>query len=98
LAACIDAALDHELPFKCTAGLHRAITQDGAHGFLNVLAATVASLEGGDVAGALRETDPEVLTAVTRDEGERGRRWFHSFGCGLVLEAHEDLVELGLMG
>ena len=97
LAACIDTALDHELPFKCTAGLHHAITRDGAHGFLNILAATVASLEGGDVAGALRETDPTVLASVARDEGERGRRWFHSFGCCAVLEPHEELVDLGLL-
>lgn len=97
LAACIDTALDNELPFKCTAGLHHAIAHEGAHGFLNVLAATVASLEGGDVAGALRETDPAALSAVARAEGERGRRWFRSFGCCAVLEPHEDLVDLGLI-
>lgn len=98
LAACIDTALDHELPFKCTAGLHHAIAHDGAHGFLNVLAATVASLDGGDVAGALHETDPAAVSAVVRAEGQRGRRWFRSFGCCAVLEPHEDLVDLGLVG
>jgi len=97
LAACIDTALDHELPFKCTAGLHHAITHDGAHGFLNVLAATVASLEGGDVAGALRETDAGALADTVRAEGERARRWFRSFGCCAVLEPHDDLVDLGLV-
>ena len=38
----IDAALDRETPFKCTAGLHRAVRHTGEdgfehHGFLNVL-------------------------------------------------------------
>ncbi len=97
LAACIDAALDHELPFKCTAGLHHAIAHDGAHGFLNIIAATVASLDGGDVVDALRETDAQVLGTIAGAEGERARRWFRSFGCCAVLEVHDDLVDLGLV-
>jgi len=44
VAAWVDAALDRETPFKATAGLHRAVRHDpeggGAHGFLNLLAAT----------------------------------------------------------
>ena len=42
----IDAALDRETPFKCTAGLHHAVRHTGRetgfehHGFLNVLVAT----------------------------------------------------------
>ena len=97
VAAGIDAALDRELRFKCTAGLHHAVRAPGRHGFLNVLAATVASLDGGDVTGALEETDGATLAGITREEGERARRWFRSFGCCDVLEPHEDLVELGLV-
>ncbi len=53
LATCIEAALDRELPFKCTAGLHHAVrhrdesTGFEHHGFLNVLLATRACLDGG---------------------------------------------------
>ncbi len=110
LATCIEAALDRELPFKCTAGLHHAVrnrdhdTGFEHHGFLNVLLATRASLDGagpGDVARVLDDTDGQGLASrlsTDPDEAARTRRWFTSFGSCSVLEAHEDLVELGLMG
>ncbi len=50
VAAWIDAALDRETPFKCTAGLHDALrhrdpeTGFEHHGFLNVLTATAPRL------------------------------------------------------
>jgi hypothetical protein len=97
LAACIDAALDRELPFKCTAGLHHAVRDGHRHGFLNVLVATTAALDGNDVVAALEETDVEPLVELVRREGERTRRWFRSFGSCSVLEPHDDLVELGLV-
>ena len=110
LATCIAAALDRELPFKCTAGLHHAVrhlddTSGLAHhGFLNVLLATRASLDGnetGDVAAVLEETDGSMVAARLRtdpDLAARSRRWFTSFGSCSVLDAHEDLVDLGLLG
>jgi len=109
LATCIEAALDRELPFKCTAGLHHAVrhrdetTGFEHHGFLNVLLATRACLDGGspdDVARVLDETDGTGLAerlAGHPDEAARTRRWFTSFGSCSVLEAHEDLTELGLL-
>jgi hypothetical protein len=109
LAACIEAALDRELPFKCTAGLHNAVRHRDAetgfehHGFLNVLLATRVSLDGGtpaEVAEVLDETDGSVLAKRLLDDPEtaaRTRRWFESFGSCSVLDAHEDLVELGLL-
>jgi hypothetical protein len=109
LASCIEASLDRELPFKCTAGLHHAVRhRDEAsgfehHGFLNVLLATRTSLDGGgpeEVARVLDETDGGVLAsrlAADPDVAARTRRWFTSFGSCSVLEAHEDLVELGLL-
>ncbi len=107
LAACIRAALDRELPFKCTAGLHHAVRgkhdlPDGTtvrqHGFLNVLAATRAELDGEDTVAVLEESDPASLLArLDPDVLMRTRRWFNSFGCCSVLEPHEDLVELGLV-
>ena len=109
LAACIEAALDRELPFKCTAGLHNAVrhrdeeTGFEHHGFLNILLATRTSLDGGgreEVGRVLDETDGTKLAervSADPDEATRTRRWFTSFGSCSVLEAHEDLVELGLL-
>jgi hypothetical protein len=109
LATCIEAALDRELPFKCTAGLHNAVrhsdpeTRFEHHGFLNILLATRTSLDGGgpdDVAKVLDQTDGAALAERLLgdpDEATRTRRWFRSFGSCSVLEAHEDLVELGLV-
>jgi hypothetical protein len=105
LAACLDAALDRELPFKCTAGLHRAVRHEDPetgfrhHGFLNVLLATRATLDGDDATAVLDETDPTHRVAEVGEEAlTRTRRWFTSFGSCSILEPHEDLVELGLMG
>ncbi len=109
LAVCVEAALDRELPFKCTAGLHHAVRHRDAetgfehHGFLNVLLATRRCLDGGspdEVAEVLEDTDGAALAArllADPDEAARTRRWFRSFGSCSVLEAHEDLVELGLL-
>src|SRR3954452_4664386 len=54
LAHQIDAALDRETPFKCTAGLHHAVRHTGEegfehHGFLNVLVATRMLFDGATV-------------------------------------------------
>ena len=109
LAACIEAALDRETAFKCTAGLHNAVrhrdeeTGFEHHGFLNVLLATRACLDGAgpdEVARVLDETDGAKLAERVSDDPDaaaRTRRWFTSFGSCSVLEAHEDLVELGLL-
>jgi hypothetical protein len=109
LAACIDAALDRELAFKCTAGLHHAVRHrddhDGFehHGFLNVLLATRLLLDGDRDAGwvALNQVDPAATVAGLQDfspeELGSTRRWFTSFGSCSVLEPHDDLVELGLV-
>ena len=110
LATSIESALDRELPFKCTAGLHQAVrhrdetTGFEHHGFVNVLLATRASLDGArpdEVAVVLDDTDGDALAArLTADPALAGRtrKWFTSFGSCSVLEAHEDLVELGLLG
>jgi hypothetical protein len=109
LAVCLEAALDRELPFKCTAGLHHAVRhrdeQTGFehHGFLNVLLATRASLDGAtpdEVANVLAQTDGSAVAdrlSADPDEAARTRRWFTSFGSCSVLDAHEDLVDLGLL-
>jgi hypothetical protein len=107
LGTAIGAALDRELPFKCTAGLHHAIrhrAQDTGyehHGFLNVLLATRATLDGEDAAAALEERDSGIVVARLRELGSdtlaRTRRWFTSFGCCGVTEPFDDLVALGLV-
>lgn len=105
LADAITAALDRELAFKCTAGLHHAIRQVDPetglthHGFLNVLLATQACLDGRDGSDVLAEESPAVLLdGVEVDQLVRTRHWFTGFGCCAVLEPHEDLVDLGLLG
>jgi hypothetical protein len=104
LAACITAALDRELPFKCTAGLHHALRQTDPetgfthHGFLNVFAATRACLDGGSAEDALALTEPvDLLDGLDGDALARTRRWFTGFGSCSILEPHDDLVELGLI-
>lgn len=104
LAVSIDAALDRELPFKCTAGLHRAMrhhdpeTDLTHHGFLNILRATRTALDGGDVAAVLAEQSAEALLAgFDPDEAARTRSWFTGFGSCSILEPHDDLVDLGLL-
>jgi hypothetical protein len=110
LAACLDAAIDREAAFKCTAGLHHALRhRDGEtgfehHGFLNVLLATRATLDsaGIDEVAALLETQQrDTVVAALHATGEeplaRARRWFTSFGSCSVLEPLDDLVDLGLL-
>jgi hypothetical protein len=106
LATAIDAALDRELPFKCTAGLHHAVRHRAAdtgfehHGFLNVLLATRSALDGDDVVAALDEGDPAAVVRRVQQAGSesltRARRWFTSFGCCGVTDPWRDLVDLGL--
>jgi hypothetical protein len=105
LARWIDAALDRETPFKCTAGLHNAMRHTDPetgfehHGFLNVLAATRVALGGGDVEAALAERDGAALVAALPDADTlvRTRRWFTSFGSCSVTDPRDGLVALGLV-
>ncbi|KQY57688.1 hypothetical protein ASD66_18100 [Nocardioides sp. Root151] len=107
LGAWITAALDRECAFKCTAGLHNAVrhtdpeTGFAHHGFLNVLLATRASLDGDDPVAVLTEDDPAALTARFHEHGHdtmaRTRRWFTGFGSCSVVEPLDDLHALGLL-
>jgi hypothetical protein len=102
LARWIDAALDRETPFKCTAGLHRAVrhTSDEGfeqHGFLNVMLATQQAFDGAaidDVVATLEERDGSALAAA---DLSASRRWFTSFGSCSVDEPLDDLRALGLI-
>ncbi|MBA2955692.1 hypothetical protein GON03_15250 [Nocardioides sp. MAH-18] len=106
LARWIDAALDRETPFKCTAGLHNAIRHTGTdgfehHGFLNVLAATRLAFDGtplDEVVGVLEERSPAAVVETAAELDLAGaRRWFTSFGSCSVSEPLDDLLALGLL-
>ncbi len=106
LAGWIDAALDRETPYKCTAGLHRAVRHTGEdgfehHGFLNLLIATRQAFDGApsdEVVDVLEERAPAVLVETAADLDLAGaRRWFTSFGSCSVREPLEDLLALGLL-
>jgi hypothetical protein len=107
LAHWIDAALDREAPFKCTAGLHNAVRHTGDdgfehHGFLNVLMATQLAFDGvgaADSADLLERRDGPTLAEESRALDLAGaRRWFTSFGSCSVAEPWADLRDLGLIG
>ncbi len=110
VARWIVAVVEADVPFKCTAGLHRALRhQDAAtgfehHGYLNILLATARARHGADratVSSVLAETDPEsVVTALRNLEHgtlEGARHSFVSYGSCSILEPLEDLTVLGLV-
>lgn len=106
VAAFLRGCLDRGLGFKLTAGLHRALRNTSGegfeqHGFLNVLAAVAAGLDGaqtGDLAALLAEQDAEVLVkALHGADVAAVRRSFMSFGCCGVEDPVDDLVALGLL-
>ncbi len=105
LVSWIDAAIDRETPFKCTAGLHNAVRhRDDAtgfehHGFLNVLVATQRLFDGmPDPVADLEERESSVLLERAADvDLAKARRWFTSFGSCSVTEPLDDLLALGLL-
>lgn len=110
LARCLVALAQERLAFKCTAGLHHAVRHRAEdtgfehHGFLNVLLALTAALEGAeaaDVAIVLADRDPgrvaAAISALTPDAADEARSLFTSFGTCSTDEPVTDLVTLGLV-
>jgi hypothetical protein len=110
LAAFVRAAVDADVVFKLTAGLHSAVRGPDAptggvhHGVLNVVCAVRAALNGAEaheVAEVLEVTAPQRLaSAVRRMSGADVsvlRAFFASFGCCGVTDPVGDLVGLGLL-
>jgi hypothetical protein len=110
LARSLVLLADQRLAFKCTAGLHHAVrhraddTGFEHHGFLNVLLAVVASLEGADVADVahvLADQDAHRVASgvseLTPDAAADARGLFTSFGTCSTDEPITDLVTLGLV-
>jgi hypothetical protein len=111
LAAALWAVTEARAPFKCTAGLHHAVRHAASdtgfehHGFLNVLLAVAAAMEGGepdDVAAVLANQDAEDVAAEVSGLGAAEavmvRSLFASFGTCSTDEPVADLAALGLAG
>jgi hypothetical protein len=108
LAETILAAVSRGISFKCTAGLHHAVRHtDGdleQHGFLNVLLATSAALDGASVADLAavlaQRSGAAVATAIeglSPDQVVEVRGRFRSFGTCSIDDPVADLVALGLL-
>ncbi|WP_091317205.1 hypothetical protein [Micromonospora chersina] len=106
LAAVICACRDRDLPFKLTAGLHHAIrhrdpeTGFTHHGFVNVLAATLAATGGAEVDGVaelLAATDPLRVVELARSHREAERPLWVGYGSCSISEPLTDLIRLGLV-
>jgi hypothetical protein len=97
LAAFIRGCKERDLPFKATAGLHHAVRQNGAHGFLNVLAAAVFDEDAlaEEDAEAFRVTETEFLWRDRAAPPSRGL--FVSFGSCSFFEPVDELNALRLL-
>lgn len=106
LGTIITKAVQNRVPFKLTAGLHRALRHTNPetgfthHGFLNIAVATHAAATGANahtVTEFLALTDPEQLTDHIRAiPVQAWRQRFLSFGTCSISEPLESLEELGL--
>jgi hypothetical protein len=110
LAAFLRHAIDVELTFKLTAGLHHAVrgTDDQTglehHGVLNVLCAIKAALNGAEedeLAELLAERSAEPLVTRTHAMSEADasviRAFWASFGCCGVTDPIDELAGLGIL-
>jgi len=106
LAAVLCACRDRNLPFALAPGLYRAVRHSDAetgfthHGFLNVLAATLACVEGAEVAAVaerLAGTDALSLVEAVRPQLSAPRPLWTSFDARGMTGAVGDLTSLGLL-
>lgn len=105
LAGVIVAVVRAAIPFKATAGLHRAVrntdpaTGFEQHGFLNLLVATAAARSGAqvhDVARLLADREPTRVAAGVREVDVGVRASFRCFGTCSIAEPVGELAALGL--
>ncbi|WP_131102242.1 hypothetical protein [Streptomonospora litoralis] len=110
LADALCAAVERGRALKCTAGLHNAVRHTAAgtgfehHGFVNVLLAVHAAVQGAgaaEVAGVLALRDgaraAAHAAALGAADARAVRALFTSIGTCSVLEPLGDLVGLGLL-
>ena len=97
LAEFVRGCRQRGLPFKATAGLHHAVRRDGAHGFLNVLAAAVFDEDAlaEEDAEAFRITETAFLWRDRSAPPSRGL--FVSFGSCSFFEPVDELKALRLV-
>ena len=107
LAAVIVACHERGVPFKLTAGLHRAVRHNNPetgfthHGFLNILAACLVAAGGASpatVSERLAASDPVPLIEVVRAVRDQPRPLWTGFGSCDISEPVDDLVAFGLLG
>ncbi len=94
LGGAIEHCVEHDVPFKLTAGLHHAVRTERNLGFLNILAAVDAAITGSDPVPALLESDPAALKVT---DPAAVRRLFRSIGTCSIDEPLDDLRALGLI-
>jgi hypothetical protein len=94
LGGAIQHCVENDLAFKLTAGLHHAVRTERDHGFLNIVAAVNAAIDGSDPVPALLESDPGALKV---SNPEAVRRLFRSIGTCSIDEPLTDLRELELI-
>ena len=106
LAVAVGSLTAVGVPFKATAGLHHALrntdpeTEFEQHGFLNLLAATGAALDGADATELvilLADRDGARVADQVRGLSPEVRKAFRSFGTCSVTEPVEELAGLGLL-
>jgi hypothetical protein len=110
LAIFIRAAVDRDLGFKLTGGLHHAMSRtiSGGQdqiGFLNVIAATRWALAYGaeipEMDSILSQRDPgtilDIITRMSEADASVVRAFFTAYGCCAVLDPICDLVTFGLI-
>ncbi|HEY5854874.1 MAG TPA: hypothetical protein VIW24_12675 [Aldersonia sp.] len=100
LAESIRGAVERDIAFKATAGLHHAIrntdprTGFEQHGFLNLL---LAAANPADAETLLAVRDRREITARVRDLDPATRARFVSYGTCSVLDPVTDLIDLHLL-
>ena len=106
LAGLIVACRERAVPFKLTAGLHRAVRHTDPetgfvhHGFLNVLTACLAAAAGEplpSVTERLAGTDAVLLIEGTRPHRRQERPLWTSFGTCDLANPIADLRAVGLL-
>ncbi|MEQ4717461.1 hypothetical protein [Nonomuraea sp. B19D2] len=107
LAAFIRFCVEHDIPFKATAGLHHAVRHFDPslgvdrHGFLNLVLAVCEAVDGRDPVPVLRTTDVghivRLAQSVQDDTAKRARQLLVSYGSCSTSIPVEDLRTLGLI-